>query len=816
MRFRQILRRLWQFPAFTSVAVLTLGIGIGANAAVFSIVDGVLLKPLPYFNADELIAISHDALGLNLKNSGSAAFLTFTYVDQARTFDRIGLWRTSTSSVTGVGDPEEVRTIEVTEGAIRALGIAARLGRTFTPEDDAPGSPESVILMAGYWRTKFGADPNVIGKRIVLDGRARNIIGVMPDSFSFLDRPATMILPVRLDRQQTRLGGFNFQSIARLKPGATIEQATADAVRLVPVAMRAFPTPLGASLALFESARVTPVITPLKEAVIGDVGSVLWVLMGTIGLVLLIACANVANLLLVRADGRQQELAIRAALGAGRGRLALEMLAESVTLGVLGGAAALALAYGALRVMLWLAPPNLPRMSSIAIDWRVVAFTIAASIAAGLLFGSVPVIRYARASTVNAIRGGGRTQSAGRERHFARNSLVVVQVALALMLLVGSGLMIRTFQALRHVQPGFAAPEQVQTFRVSIPRAQVREEVAVVRMTQALADRIAAIPGVTAIAMTSNVPMTSSGWHDPIFTADQPGSDKLPPIRTFRFVSPGFFATMGTRIVAGRDFSWSDLYEDHNVAMVSESLARELWDEPSAALGKQVREALNSPWRDVVGIAADVREDGVDRKAPTVVYWPMLMAGFQQAPHWAQRSAAFVVRSTRTGSSGFAGEISQAVWSVNPNLPLANVRILQEIYETSMARTSFALVLLAVAGGMALLLGLAGIYAVISYAVAQRTREIGIRIALGARSSEVTRLFVGYGATLAAIGVVIGLAAALVAGRVIRTMLFEVSPMDPATYAAVAATLLAVAAFASYLPAVRISAIDPVEALRAE
>jgi predicted permease len=335
-------------------------------------------------------------------------------------------------------------------------------------------------------------------------------------------------------------------------------------------------------------------------------------------------------------------------------------------------------------------------------------------------------------------------------------------------------------------------------------------------MTQAIGDRIAAIPGVTSVAMTSTVSMTSSGWRDPIFAADQPTGDKLPPIRAFRLISPDYFKTMGTPIVAGRDFSWSDLYEDHAVAMISENLARELWSDPSAALGKRIRETLSSPLREIVGVAADIREDGVDRAAPTVIYWPLLMANFQGQPHWAQRGGVFVVRSARTGSSGFVAEISQAVWAVNPNLPLASVRTLQEIYEASMARTSFALVLLGVAGGMALLLGLAGIYAVISYAVAQRTREIGIRIALGARACEVTRLFVGYGATLAAIGVAIGLAAAVAGGRVMRAMLFEVRPIDPATYVVVAVTLLAVAALASYLPARRIAAIDPVNALRSE
>jgi putative ABC transport system permease protein len=816
MRFGSAFRRLWKVPVFTSVAVLTLAIGIGANAGVFSIVDGVLLKPLPYPAADELVALDHEAPGIGLKNAGAAPFLMFTYADGARTFDHIGLWRANTASVTGVGDPEEVRTIQTTEGAFRALGVQPIVGRAFSPQDDEPGARETVILMAGYWRTKFGADGGIVGRQIILDGRARDIIGVMPDSFRFLDRPAAMITPLRLDRNQTRLGNFSFQGIARLKPGVAVEEATADAQRLIPVAMHRFPVPLGASLKVFESTRLTPTIKPLKQFVIGDIATVLWVLMGTIGLVLLIACANVANLLLVRADGRQQELAIRAALGAGQRRLALEFLTESVMLGALGGLAGLALASGMLRVLLWMAPATLPRSNDIAIDWRVVLFTAAASLVAGLLFGLVPVFRYVRADIVTALRAGGRTQSSDRDRYFARSSLVVVQVALAFVLLVGAGLMIRTFEAMRLVQPGFAAADHVQTLRLSIPTAQVRDEETVVRMSQAIADKIAAIPGVDGIAMTSNVPMTTPGWHDPIFVADQPEHDSLPPVRAFRFVSPGLFRTLGIGMVAGRDFTWSDLYEGHAVAVVSENLARELWRTPSAALGKQIRETLNSPWREIIGVAADLRDEGVDRKAPAIVYWPMLMANFEGSPHWSQRTVVFVVRSRRTGSAGFVTEINQAVWAINANLPIANVRTLNEIYDSSMARTSFALVLLGAAGGMALLVGLAGIYGVISYAVSQRTREIGIRVALGAKNSDLMRLFLGYGATLAAFGIVSGFAAALALGRLMTSMLFEVGPMDPATYAAVAVGLLSIAALASYLPGRRVTAVDPVEALRSE
>ncbi|HYM23037.1 MAG TPA: ABC transporter permease, partial [Vicinamibacterales bacterium] len=543
MGFRHALRRLWKVPGFSGVAVLTLALGIGANAAVFAIVDGVLLKPLPYPDADRLIVLDHDAPGLKLKSAGSAPFLHFTYLDEARTFDHVGLWRTGTASVTGAGDPEEVRIVSASEGALRCLGVAPMLGRAFTADDDAPSSPETVMLMAGYWRQRFGGDPNVVGRRVVLDGRARDIIGVMPDGFRFLDRPASLLVPMRLDRAQTRLGNFSFQGIARLKAGATIAQANADAARMIPLAMKAFPTFPGFSMKVFEGARLGPQIRPLKDAVVGDVGSVLWVLMGTIGLVLLIACANVANLLLVRADGRQQELAIRAALGAGRGRLAAEMLIESVTLGAIGGGLGLAMAFAALRALRWLAPATLPRSGDIAIDWRVVLFTSLASVFAGLLFGSVPVFRYVRANVVNALRGGGRTQSTGRDRNVARSSLVVVQVALALVLLVGSGLMIRTFQALRHVQPGFTAPGTLQTFRVSIPPTQARDEAAV-RMAQAIEDKVAAIPGASSVAMTSFLPMSGSGWHDPIFTGDDRADSTIPPLRTYRHIAPGYFGVM--------------------------------------------------------------------------------------------------------------------------------------------------------------------------------------------------------------------------------------------------------------------------------
>jgi predicted permease len=817
MRLNQILRRLRQLPLFTTVAVLTLAIGIGANAAIFSVIEGVLLKPLPYPHADELIVLDHTASGVGLKSIGAAPFQYFTYREDGRVFQDVAMWQTDTVSVTGLAEPEEVRCIIVTDGLLPILGATPALGRLFTKQDDAPKAAETVILTAGYWRSKLGGDPAAIGRRILLDGRAREIIGVLPDTFRFLDRKPLLILPMRLDRGKVLLGQFSYTAVARLKPGATLDQATTDMARLTPVGFSRFPPPPGFSLKMFDEAKIQPTPRLLKADVVGDVGSVLWVLMGTIGLVLLIACANVANLLLVRAEGRQQELAVRAALGASRGRIAYELLAESVILGSVGGVAGLGLAYAAVRALVAMAPGNLPRLDNISVDAVVLLFTFAVSIVAGLLFGAIPVFKYAGPHVTAGLRGGGRTSSASRERHRARSTLVVVQVALALVLLVSSGLMIRTFQALRHVNPGFTNPQEVLTLSLGIPTAQVKEPEAVVRMHQAIADTIAAVPGVTSVGLTSIVPMTDSGWHDPIFAADKTyEASKIPPIRSFKFLSPGLLKTMGNTLVAGRDFTWEDAYGKRPVALVSENLARELWGEPSAALGKQIRESMKSAWREVVGVVGDERDEGVDKKAPSIAFWPMLMANFEGDDLSVRRTMAYMIRSPRAGTTALTAEVSRAVWSVNPNLPLASVRTLDAIVGASMARTSFTLVMLAIAGAMALLLGVAGIYGVTAYSVSQRTREIGIRMALGAQRQEVTRMFVLDGLGLAAIGIACGLAAAVALTRLMGSLLFEVSPVDPPTYLAVCLSLTAAAVLASYVPALRASAVNPVTALRAE
>jgi len=820
MRLNQVLRSLARMPGFTSVAVLTLAIGIGANAAIFSVIEGVLLKPLPYPRPNELVTIDHAAPGVKIEHAGSAPFLYFTYREDGRVFQDVGMWNTGTMSVTGLAQPEEVPTLFVTDAILPMLGAQPMLGRLITKTDDAPGGPETVMLSAGYWRSKFGGDQSVVGRTLMLDSRPHQIIGVLPDGFRFLDRKTSLVIPFRIDRSKVFLGQFSYSGMARLQPGTTLEQANADAARMIPISLRRFPPFPGGNVKIFEEARITPAIRSLKDELVGDVEKTLWVLMATIGMVLLIACANVANLLLVRADARQQELAIRAALGAGTGRLARELLLESVVLGLLGGIVGIGLAFGALRLLVALAPGNLPRMDDIAIDLPVLAFTLLLSIVSGLLFGAIPIFKYATAQLATTLRGGGRTASASRDRHRTRNLLVVAQIALALVLLVGSGLMIRTFQALRDVHPGFTRPDEVQTLRLSIPDSQVKDELTVVHMEHDILDKVAAVPGVTSVALASTVTMTGDGWHDPLYAQDKAYTEsQLPPLRLFKFVSPGFMKTMGGALVVGRDFTWTDAYEQPPVAMVSESLARELWNDPSAALGKHVRPYQNGAWREVVGVLSDMRDDGLNKKPATAVYWPLLAKAFTETPDsrpQLARGVTVVIRSPRTGANGFVNEISRAVWAINPNLPVSGVRTLQEIYDASMARTSFTLVMLGLAGGMALLLGVGGLYGVISYSVSQRSREIGIRIALGAQARAVTRMFVTHGLALAVIGIAVGLAVALSIMRLMSSLLFDVSPIDPLTYLLVSAALIAATLLASYVPALRATTVDPINALRAE
>ena len=813
---RQILRRLGRAPMFTSVTLLTLAVGIGANTAIFSVVEGVLMKPLPYPHPEQLVGVWQTAPGIHITDLDASPSTYLIYREQSRTFADIGIYQGDSVNITGLAEPEQVGALDLTDGLLPILGVSPMLGRLFTAADDSPGSADTVMLTYGFWIRKFGGDRSVVGRTITVDGKLRQIIGVLPQEFHFLGSDIALILPLKFDRAKIFLGQFSYVAIARLRPGVTLAQANADVARMLPIVERSFPPPPGFSLKLFEDARIGPNLRPLKQDVVGDVGKVLWVLMGGIGLVLLIACANVANLLLVRAEGRQQELGIRAALGASRGRIAAELLLESLILALLGSFVGLGLAYAGLRILVAMAPTGLPRLNEIGVDGTVVLFTLAVSLVASLFFGSVPVLKYAGARLGTGLREGGRSMSESRERHRARSALVIVQVALALVLLISSGLMIRTFRALTRVNPGFVAPSELQTFRLGISENEVKEPERVIRMQQEILNKLEAIPGASSAAISMGVPMDGNHWTDPVFAKDRAYSPGDLPLRLFKFIAPGYFKTLGTPLVAGRDLTWSDLYDRHPVAIVSEKFAREYWHDPLSALGKQIRVSTKDDWREVVGVAGDVHDDGMDKEAPASAYWPILMAHFESDEVNVRRDVAFSIRSPRAGSESLMSEVRRAVWSVNPNLPLADAHTLEYFYRRSMARTSFTLVMLAVAGGMALLLGVVGLYGVIAYSVSQRRREIGIRMALGAQHQELTGMFVRHALALTGMGIACGLGAAPALTRLMSSLLFGVKSVNLATYAAVSLGLIATGALASYLPARRAAGVNPVESLRAE
>jgi len=803
---------------FTAIILVTLAVGVGANTAIFSVLEGVLLKPLPYPHPEGLVGVWLTAPGLNIPQLPLGPTDYFVYREQNHTFQDLGLYTGNSVNVTGVAEPEKAPGLVVTDGTLPILGIPPMLGRWFNREDDSPGRPDTVMLTYGYWRRKFGSDRSIVGRSIRVDGKMREIIGVMPENFYPVDQgEPSLILPFQFDRNKVFLGNFSFQAVARFKPGATLTQANADVARMIPIVNRSFPAPPGFSPKLFEQAGFGPKVRPLKQDVVGDIGKLLWVLMGSIGMVLLIACANVANLLLVRAEGRQQELAVRAAMGATRGRIAAELLFESLVLGLMGGALGLGFAYGALRVLVALSPAGLPRLGEIGIDAPVLVFTLAVAFVASLLFGSIPALKYAGVHLGTGLRQGGRTLSQSKERHRARSVLVIVQVATALVLLISSGLMIRTFRALTEIQPGFFRPSEVQTFRLTIPEAEVPVPERVVRMDEEILRKIEAIPGVSSVAVGTDVPMDGNHSINPVYAEDRTYAEgELAPLRHFRFVGPGYFTTLGIPLVAGRDFTWTDIYDKRPVALITENMTREYFGGPARALGMQIRTSAKDDWSEIVGVVADSHDDGVNMEAPTTVSWPILMRHFFDEEPMVRRGLTFVIRSPRTGSESFMKEIRQAVWSVDPNLPLADVRSLEYGYRKSMARTSFTLVMLGVAGAMALLLGIVGLYGVIAYSVSQRTREIGIRLALGAEPRELTGMFIRHGALLTGVGVAFGLGAAFALMRLMSSLLFRVTPVDPVTYGAACLGLIATAILASYLPARRTASVDPVEALRAE
>ena len=813
--FRFGWRALLRARGFTSVAIVTLALGIGATTAMFTVVNGVLLRPLPYPAQDRLIEIVHELPSQGLDQYYASPAIYFGYRDHNRTFDAIGHWDWDSSpvTVTGAGEPESVSSLEVTYEILPILGATPVLGRGFSEADDRPGSAPTAIISHGYWQRRF-AGANPIGQTLTVEGVPREIVGVLPEWFRFFDYAADIYYPQQHVRADARFPSSDGRAIARLKPGVTLAEANADVARMIPLLWQEFNRSANTARPEFR-----PRLRSLKDTVVGDLGETLWILMGTIGLLLLIACANVANLMLVRTQSRRTELVLRSALGAGGGAVARVVLTEGALLGLFGGVVGVAVAYVSLPLLLSIGADDLPQIMDIRIDPFVLLVAAGTAVIATLIFATVPVVQLAARGTrhADALRSG-RTISEGPEGHRTRQVLVVAQVALALILLVGSGLMIRTFLELRRVDPGFRTPDAVQTFQLTIPRtgplagdAGAANRERLLRTQMAIVERLSAVAGVESAGLVSSndgLPLDGDGRQISLipYVDGRPVADGLGRNWEMQSVSPGFFETTQTALVAGRGFDWSDVLDPRPVMLVSENLARKEWGSAGAALGRRIGPSPDDAGAEIVGVVADVHHNGLNRPAPHTVMFPLR----------ATPTASFVVRSPRAASADFLRELRRAVWGVSGELSPARVQTLGEMYRRDMARASMVLMLLGITGALALVLGLIGVYGVVSYAVSQRRREIGVRMALGAAQGDVRRMFVGRALTLVAVGIAIGLGAAGALTRLMSSQLFGVSPLDPATHVAVVLALITSAGLASYVSAHRGTGANLLEVLRAE
>ena len=720
------------------------------------------------------------------------------YEENARSFEEFGVWTPGAAAVTGVGEPEQVTTVAMTHGVLRALALRPYLGRLFSGADEIRGAQKTAILSYKYWQRKFGGNERVLGRLILIDSIPYQLIGVMPRSFEFLNLAPDLFLAQSVVAGAPGSQDADCSGVARLKPGVSIAQATQDIARVLSIS-----EPGNSSWRqTIKELRIKPNVHPLKQDVVGDIAAVLKILMGTFVMVLLLVCANVANLVQVRAQARRDELAIRGALGAGWRRIASQLMIESLALAALGGAGGLALAYVGLRLLTTHAPAELPRVGEISIESASIFFALACSFLSGILFGLIAALKSGLRTRLQSARGA--TQPTEQLR--AQNALVVAQVALALVLLVGAGLLVRSFMALSIVRPGFTHPEQIQTIRLFIPEAQVRELERVAQIQAEILHSVASIAGVTEAAFATALPLELE-YHNglPISVMDKTATGRIPPNRTIKRISPGLFAALGTRLIAGRDFTWDDLLSHDRVAIVSVNMAHEYWGNPQDALGKAIRIGSGGPWSVIVGVAENVYDDGVDQPPPGLVYFP-----------GNRRGVTFAIRSSRAGTESLLKEITAKIHVVDPSLSLAQVRSVRDLYRLTMARRSFALVLLGIASIMAVTLSIIGIYGVVAYAVAQRRREISIRLAVGAEPRTIEGLFLRQGLIMTCIGSAIGLVSARGLSPWMATLLFGVKPFDPSTYGISAMIVVAAALAASYVAARKAASLNPIESLRGD
>jgi predicted permease len=825
---RHAVRRLLRARGFTIAAVLTLALGIGATTAVFTVVNAVLLQPLPYPRADRLVDLSHTLTisGITRVDQSDATFLY--YARENRAFTGIGAYRLTGVNVAGLaGGPanddaraERLRAGLVSASTFTVLRAAPLLGRTFRATEDRADAPRVVLIGQRLWERKFGADRSVVGRQLSIDGVPREIVGIMPADFDLPSSRADVWLPIGIDPAHTASAAFDYRGVGRLRDGVSLADAAADLQRLLPRVPEAYPGRLTAKS--IEQIRMQAVVRPLRDVVVGDVGRVLWVVLGAVACVMLIACANVMNLFLVRAEGRQHEIAVRRALGAGGWTLARDHVAEGAVLAMAGAVLGLGVAVAGVRVLGSLdGTIDIPRLAEVRVDATVLAVVAVVTVLATLLVSVLPAIRAASSSALSALTELGRALTPGRGRHRARHALVVAQLALALVLLAGAGLMARSFARLRAVPSGIDAAHTF-AFRVALPGAVYSAPGSAARFVVRALDQVAAAPGVEAAAAISKLPLVGDARQDSaLFVEDHPLTPgTMPNIHQFAFASPGYFRAMGVPILEGRTFETLDPARAPREVVLSRAVVARYWPRESA-IGKRVRMAPVGEWYTVVGVAGDVRGTALDQPPDEIVYLPLVVTlggqamGMDPERLWTPRDIAFVARTA--GDPAATGARAEGVIrELDPEVPAYGARSMADVVARSAARTTLTLTLLGIASLVALALGSVGIYGVISYVVTLRTREIAVRMALGATPVDVRRMVSRQAGVVVAVGIAVGLAGAVALTRVLGALLFGVSPVDPLTMMAAVAILAAVAVVASWVPARRAARMDPAQALRVE